>query len=148
MEMLQSLWNHEIDHINGLTTYKYAQRLNSKEHLEVSKAMFHIAGRCIEEAKKGQHDDPAGGKLICLDGHCTLKPLDSTSFLSIAPGNLYFTMDQPFILSMAANEYLQQDAGDGIKVYYCIQYNMSGTKDFMIDKASLVFAQHTHTKTA
>ena len=104
MEMLQFLWNHEIDHINGLTTYKYAQRLNSKDYLELSKAMFRIAGRCIEEGKKGSYHDPAGGKFMCLDGNCSWTPLDSTLFLSIAPGNLYFTLDQPFIIKMAANE--------------------------------------------
>ena len=50
----------------------------------------------------------------------------SELFHSTKPGDLFITLDDPFVIMMGGDKNIKNDAGAGVKVVYCLQYKLGG----------------------
>ena len=141
-DMLEFLWQPEIDHIFKLKTYRFANLLASPKERDHMLALFQIGGIIIKEADKGVQPGGLSGEFMCLDGKKPFWPASSALFMPNDIGSMFFTMDAPFNLTMSSNEYIEQDSPQGVKVVYCLKFKIGGTNGINVEGAGLVFLQH------
>ena len=143
-EMALSIWPDEIEAIHQMKTWAYAQEIIKGGTIQ-SMAMFRMAGDVIK-AKAGNSQ----ATCLVLDGSVEWYS-KADMFLNNGPGNYFVTFDPPFALRMRGNGCNLVEDGPGtigLKVYYCIQYNMSEDHKMQIFKAGIVFAQHVQVNPA
>ena len=70
----------------------------------------------------------------------------SELFLSTKPGDLFITLDDPFVIMMGGDPNIKNDAGAGVRVAYCLQYKLGGPNGMTIQTAGLVLLQFMCTQ--
>ena len=139
------IFPEEIDAIQKMKTWCYAQEIIQGGQ-EQRMAIFIMAGEVINACA----DKSQPTTCYVLDGCVEWYP-NADMFLNNGRGKYFVTFDPPFVLRMDGNgTNLKNDVpgSTGLKVFYCIQYNMLEDGQVTFFKAGIVFAQHVQVNPA
>ena len=140
-EMAQYIYQWEIDHIEKMKTFKFAQELiftKGDAHAKAS-AMLQFAGEIIHDAEVNLHECKV------FDGIYHY-PTGTELFLTTGYGTYFITFDNMFKLRMhgTGDGSLLEDEPGILHAAYCIQFNVETHTQttFSLLRAGLVFVQH------